>query len=216
MQIWASRKLAHPDEPWAAAGSSAHADRPVSALNTACADKLAAAIRTQDRTHRDAPQVVREALRLLCYSGILLEGVSGIRATRSEPGTRYIVNFGCNFVEDGEPIAYGARVRKGFTVRRMQEFGANHPSYRPLEEISLEDTIDSGNAALQARLQKSIDALDLTPFQKSKLNELNLSSIGDVLEAGEAKFRTLHYVGQVRSRQMHNAAMTAVIEYLSG
>jgi hypothetical protein len=43
--------------------------------------------------HRDAPQVVKEALRLLCYSGILLEEVSGIRATRSEVGTRYIVNL---------------------------------------------------------------------------------------------------------------------------
>lgn len=40
--------------------------------------------------HRDAPQAVREALRLLCYSGILQEGVSGVRATRSEVGTRYI------------------------------------------------------------------------------------------------------------------------------
>lgn len=167
-------------------------------------------------THRDAPQVVREALRLLCYSGILLEGVSGIRATRSEPGTRYIVNFGCNFAQDGEPIAYGARVRKGFTVRRMQEFGANHPSYRPIEAISLDDAIENGNAALEARLKESIEALDLTPFQKSKLSELNLSNIGDVLAAGEPRFRTLHYVGRVRARQMRNAAITAVIEYLSG
>ena len=54
-------------------------------------------------------KTVREALSLLCYSGILLEGVSGIRATRSEVGTRYFVNLGCNFAQDAEPIAYGAK-----------------------------------------------------------------------------------------------------------
>jgi hypothetical protein len=166
--------------------------------------------------HRDAPQVVREALRLLCYSGILLEGVSGIRATRSEPGTRYIVNFGCNFAQDGEPIAYGAAVRRGFTVRRMQEFGAKHTAYRTIDGLPLANLTENGNAALEARLQESIDALDLTFFQKSKLRELDLSNIGDVLSADEARFRTLHYVGRVRSRQMRNAAIMAVIEYLSG
>lgn len=166
--------------------------------------------------HRDAPQVVREALRLLCYSGILLEGVSGIRATRSEVGTRYIVNLGCNFAQDAEPIAYGIAVRRGFTVRRMQEFGANHPSYRAIEAVALEDVTDDGNAALEARLQENINVLDLTPFQKSKLRELDLETIGDVLAANETKFRTLYYVGQVRSRQMRNAAIMAVVEYLSG
>ncbi|WP_157937160.1 hypothetical protein [Geodermatophilus chilensis] len=63
--------------------------------------------------HRDAPQVVKEALRLLCYSGILQEGVSGIRATRSEVGSRYLVNLGCNFAQDAEPLTYGATVRRG-------------------------------------------------------------------------------------------------------
>jgi hypothetical protein len=166
--------------------------------------------------HRDAPQVVREALRLLCYSGILLEGVSGIRATRSEVGTRYIVNFGCNFAQDAEPLAYGTAVRRGFTVRRMQEFGANHPAYRSIASLALDEVMDDGNAALEARLKETIDVLDLTYFQKSKLRELNLSNIGEVLSASEAKFRTLHYVGHVRSRQMRNAAIVAVIEYLSG
>jgi hypothetical protein len=40
--------------------------------------------------HRDAPASVKEALRLLCYSGILQEAGSGLRATRSGTGSRYI------------------------------------------------------------------------------------------------------------------------------
>jgi len=166
--------------------------------------------------HRDAPQVVREALRLLCYSGILQEGVSGIRATRSEVGTRYLVNLGCNLAQDAEPISYGGRVRQTLGVRRMQEFGANHQAYRGIEDVSLEALQADGNAALQARLQAPIASLDLTYFQKDKLRELGLECIGDVLGSTEAKFRTLYYVGEVRARQMRNAAITAVIEYLSG
>ena len=43
--------------------------------------------------HRDAPEVVKEALRILCYTGILNEMEAGIRATRSEVGKRYMVNL---------------------------------------------------------------------------------------------------------------------------
>ncbi len=73
-----------------------------------------------------------------------------------------------------------------------------------------------GNVALQARLAAAVSCLDLTPFQKDKLAELQLDSIGDVLSASETKFKTLYYVGDVRARQMRNAAIMAVIEYLSG
>lgn len=165
--------------------------------------------------HRDAPQSVREALSLLCYSGILLEGVSGIRATRSELGTRYLVNLGCGFAQDGEPVAYGAIVRRSLSVKRMQEFGANHSAYRPIAQLSLTDYAE-GNVALEARLKEDLSVLDLTSFQKSKLRELELKTIGAVLSASEELFQTLHYVGPVRARQMRNSAITAVIEYLSG
>lgn len=166
--------------------------------------------------HRDAPHAVREALRLLCYSGILLEGVSGIRATRSEVGTRYIVNLGCNFAQDAEPIQYGSAVRSTLSIKRMQEFGANHQAYKPIENVGVEALQSDSNVALAARLAANIDNLDLTYFQKSKLRELNLETIGEVLAASEADFQALFYVGRVRSRQMRNAAIMAVIEYLSG
>lgn len=164
--------------------------------------------------HRDAPRAVREALSLLCYSNILLEDESGIRATRSEIGTRYFVNFGCNFALDGDPVSYGARVRRSFSVKRMKEFGANSSLYKPIQDLSFADV--SGNPALRSRLNESYSVLDLTKFQKSKLHELGVKTIQDVLNASEEQFLSLRYVGPVRSRQMRNAAQTAVFEYLSG
>lgn len=43
--------------------------------------------------HRDAPQSVKEALRLLAYTGIVTEHATGIKATRAEVGTRYMVSL---------------------------------------------------------------------------------------------------------------------------
>ena len=166
--------------------------------------------------HRDAPQTVRHALSLLCYSGLLLEGESGIRATRSETGTRYVVNFGCNFAVAAEPIQYGSGVRNSFSLKRMQEFGANHSAFDEVRDLDVSALESGASAALDARLEDSYELLEITQFQKEKIAELGLSNIGEVLAATEAQFQTLHYVGEVRARQIRNAALTAVIEYLSG
>lgn len=166
--------------------------------------------------HRDAPQAVREALRLLCYSGILQEGVSGIRATRSEVGTRYMINLGCQIALDSEPVSYGTLLRGGLSVRRMIEYGANHPSYRPIESLTIDKLESVDNQALQARLGATIGLLDITNFQRQKLQELGLETIGSVLASNEQEFMQAHYVGPARARQMRNAAVAAVLEYLSG
>ncbi|SFK81121.1 hypothetical protein SAMN05421835_13530 [Amycolatopsis sacchari] len=166
--------------------------------------------------HRDAPEVVREALRLLCYSGILQEGVSGIRATRSEIGTRYMVNLGCQFALAKDPVVYGTEVRRLLSIKRMVEFGANHPAFRAIQNFSLDGLESSNNEALRARLEAPASKLDVTQFQHKKLGELGLKTIGQVLAAGEDTFKKAHYVGPTRARQMRNAAVAAVLEYLSG
>lgn len=166
--------------------------------------------------HKDAPQTVKEALRLLCYSGVLQEGISGIRATRSEIGTRYMVNLGCQFALDGEPISFGANVRRNLSVKRMIEFGANHALFRDIARFDLDAINDAGNQALAHQLARSTDVLDITPFQREKLDELGLATVGAVLAASEKDFQKAWYVGETRARQIRNAAIAAVYEYLSG
>ncbi|MCI8727106.1 MAG: hypothetical protein HFG66_13485 [Hungatella sp.] len=42
--------------------------------------------------HKNAPQEVKEALRIFAYSGFVYEDATGMRAARSELGTRYIAD----------------------------------------------------------------------------------------------------------------------------
>ena len=166
--------------------------------------------------HRDAPEVVKEALRILCYTGVLNEMEAGIRATRSEVGKRYMVNLGCLFALDANPASQAFEIAKALTPKRMSEYGANHAVYKPLlEAVALKgDNEDSGH--LDRQLSKPIAVLDLTQWQKDKLSELSLMTVGDVLDATEEQLKLAKYVGDVRARRMRNAAVASVLEYLSG
>ena len=127
-----------------------------------------------------------------------------------------MVNLDCQFSLDAESIKFGTSMRQSLSVRRMIEFGAHHSLYRTLSSVSLAELGASDNLALDARLKTSSQVLDVSPFQRKKLDDLGLATIGNVLEADEKTFTRAHYVGRVRARQMQNAAVAAVLEYLSG
>jgi len=98
----------------------------------------------------------------------------------------------------------------------MVEFGSNHRLYRALDGFNLATLDDAQGSVLALQLQRSVDELDLTQFLRNKLAELGFNTIGQVLNASESDFQSAYMVGQVRSRQMMNAAATAVLEYISG
>jgi len=166
--------------------------------------------------HRDTPEVVKEALRVLAYTGIVVEHAVGIKASRGEIGKRYLVNLGCLFANEVSPTSSGFEIAKSLTPKRMTEYGANHPAYRSLTE-STTVNIEQGVAfALASQLDKPASVLDITSWQKDKLDELGLVTVRDVLNATEEKLKKAYYVGDVRARHMRNAAVAAVLEYLSG
>ena len=166
--------------------------------------------------HRNAPELVKEGLRILSYTGIVKEMESGIKATRGEVGRRYSVNLGCLFALESTPAATSFSIATSLTPKRMTEFGANHIAFRSLAEAIKVDVEGEYGFALEPQLQKPVSVLDLTPWQKEKLHELTLQTVGDVLEASEEQLKLARYVGDVRARRMKNAAVAAVLEYLSG
>ena len=165
--------------------------------------------------HRDAPAAVKEALRVLSYTGVLSEQATGIKASRSEIGTRYVINLGCLFSLESAPSATSFEVAKGLTPKRMTEYGANHSAYRSLVDLVDRMPEQTGGFALEEQLAKSVNVLDLSPWQRGKLLELGLNTVGEVLSVIEDRLKEAAYVGDVRARRMRNAATAAVLEYLS-
>lgn len=166
--------------------------------------------------HRDSPATVKEALRILCYTGVLTEQEDGIRATRSQIGKRYLVNLGCLFSLEAAPAATSFRIASRLTPKRMTEFGENHGSYAPLSSFQLDVGENASGFPLNEQLEKPTSVLDITEYQRSKLTELSLLTVGSVLRATEAKLKEAYYIGDVRARRMRNAAVASVLEYLSG
>ncbi|MGB9938838.1 helix-hairpin-helix domain-containing protein [Methanosarcina sp.] len=167
--------------------------------------------------HRDSPQLVKEALRLLAYTGIVRQHSKGIKATRSEIGTRYMVNLGCLFALEATPTSTAIEIVKNLSVSRMSEYGLNHIFYQDLlnDVSNLTESLDMSEV-LRQQMSKSIEVLDITEWQKERLKSININTIEEVLRAKEEKLKEARYVGDKRARRMYSAATTAIYEYLSG
>jgi hypothetical protein len=166
--------------------------------------------------HRDAPEMVRHALRSLEYSGIVQKGDDGIRGTRSEVGTRYAFNLGCLLALEAVPTTTSLDIVRNLSIKRFTEFGSNHAAYQSLLTSATEYHDPDMLHILKEQLAKSIDLLDITEYQNERLKELGLHTVGDVLHATEHLIQKIYYVGEKRARRNKNAADAAVLEYLSG
>ncbi|NOK17056.1 ORC-CDC6 family AAA ATPase [Corallococcus carmarthensis] len=166
--------------------------------------------------HRDAPAAVKEAIRLLAYTGVVVKKDSGVIATRSEIGTRYAVNLGCLVAPEATPIPAMSSLARQLTIKRFTEYGANVPVYKSLLDSVGKFEEPDMSQVLVAQLAKPVSVLDLTGFQVQSLRSLGLESIGKALRVSESELQRAPYIGPKRSRQMMNAIVASALEYLSG
>ena len=166
--------------------------------------------------HRDSPEQVKEALRLLAYTGIVTKRDSGIVATRSELGDRYFLNLGCLVAPSSNPVGELSQIVRDISIKRFSEYGKDHSAYATiLDAVSSFEEPDM-SAILGKQLSKPVDVLDLSYHQRSSLKKLGLDTIGKALSEKEETYRKADYIGPVRSRRMKNAVVASVLEYLSG
>jgi hypothetical protein len=165
--------------------------------------------------HKDAPRAVLEALALLEYTGIVIKVEAMVRSTRSELGARYALNLGCLFALDANPLHAAAVVSRTLTQRRFTEYGVNHAAFEALKTLELPAEPDI-RAALDLQLVRPVSVLDITDYQKEKLVAIGLPTVGDILRSDESVLQQIYYVGEKRSRRMMNAAVSSVLEFLSG
>ncbi len=168
--------------------------------------------------HKDSPMVVKEALRLLTYTGIIRKVDSSVRATRSELGTRYEVKYGCIISLKSNPHSESKTFYNNLTIRKFPEFGKNSLSYEGSENILIDNEDENYERSLRSLLQKSIDVLGLlTTWQKGRLHSANIHTIGELYQTTEDELiRNISGIGEVRSRKIKNAVDSEIVEYISG
>jgi len=168
--------------------------------------------------HKDVPEMVKETLRLLCYTGTIKKIDDGVRNSHSKIGSRYEIKYGCLLALDPNPQKYSVVLGKNLDIRRFNEFGANHPAYQSLSQRELCEVQDEEIAkTVKQQLQQDIEVLDLTDWQKEKLRSVGVTTIESLLSIDEEDLiRNIHGVRTVRARTMKNAAIAELLEYLSG
>jgi hypothetical protein len=169
--------------------------------------------------HKDAPYPVKEALRLLTYTGVINKLDSTIRATRSELGARYEVKYGCIISLENSPHAESKSFHKSLSVKKHPEFGRHHAAYADIADFDLPREKDEQYAeSLKSMLAKPIDVLNLlTQWQKHALKGADINTIEDLhSKSEETLIANIYNVGPVRARLMKNAANAELLEYLSG
>lgn len=166
--------------------------------------------------HKDAPEPVKRAISLLEYSGLVIEINKGLRATGREVGTRYMVNLGCLFAMEANPLSVSHQIISRLSIGKYIEYGMNSPVFNDIKD-KLQAIQDNDMAeSLEIQIAKDISVLDLSYKMKEKLREVGLNSVKDVLNAPEDKLKEAYYVGDKRARWMKRVALTSVYEYLIG
>ena len=123
-----------------------------------------------------------------------------------------MVNIGCLISIEAKPATSGLSIIKNADIRRMSEYGANYTFYQTIQGVVFE----GGTDALKKQFEKSIDVLELTEWQKKKMHEIKIDTIGELMGATEERLKQAKYIADVRARNIKNAGIAAVCEYLSG
>ena len=169
--------------------------------------------------HKDAPETVKEALRLLTYTGVIRKTDASIRATRAELGTRFEVKYGCILSLLSNPNSESNDFYHALSLKKYVEFGKSHPSYAGILELrSAIDNDENFRLSVKEMLKKPIKVLSmLTNWQIGRLQNSGILTVDDLYNKTEADLiGQIYGVGPVRARVIKNAVSAELLEYLSG
>ena len=169
--------------------------------------------------NKDAPETVKESLRLLSYTGVLRKIDYSYRATRSQLGARFEVKYGCILALQSNPNSESKDFYDSLSIKKFPEFGKNHSAYAGIKNLNgaIEDE-KAFKVSLDHMLKKPISVLQLlTQWQKKKLIAAGINTIEQLHQkTEESLIASIYNVGPVRARLIKNAATAELLEYLSG
>lgn len=166
---------------------------------------------------RKAPTVIKQAIKILEYSGIVTLDVEATKF-RYDFYDRYQLNFGIVLLATTTSnfAAVSKSIMDNISQKKFPNYGENSSAYEGMENLVIVDEEIDKKGFLESILNKKVDDLDISSKLLKRLNDAGISLIKDIFEKDESELKKIHYIGPVRSRQIYNDVMAAVIEYISG
>lgn len=167
--------------------------------------------------NRNAPEIVKKAMKILEYSGIVTLHTEGTKV-RTEILDRYQLNFGIVLAAETKetPVKRYKEIINHLSIKLYTEYGENSPAYGNVTGIVLNGNTEKSSSVLKSILDSKIEKLDLTRFQMETLKDSGFVTIGDVLKGCDDDLQRAYGIGPVRARRIFNIVFNASIEYISG
>ena len=167
--------------------------------------------------HKDAPELVKKAISILEYSGIVVIHTEGYKI-RGQIYNRYQINLGVVAASTGEGdlVSYINKLQKGLSIKVVTEYGANSIAFNDLAMIRENIDLCEGGIDLRELLSKPVDILDIYEYQKTEIKKAGFNRLYDILNANEEDLQKAYLIGPVRARNILNLSMHALLEYIAG
>ncbi|NFP90180.1 hypothetical protein [Clostridium sporogenes] len=170
---------------------------------------------------RDSPEWVKKCIRILEHSGIVSihkEGIKKVMSQKSKIFDRYQINLGVILANEKNPniLLRCNEITKNITVDLGPYYSMNSPSFLGMDNKDVVEVGDSFKNILKEILEKSVDELDITQFQKDTIKQARFYTLGDILKGSEKKLQQAYGIGEIKSRRIFNITLNAAIEYISG
>ena len=122
--------------------------------------------------HKDAPELVKKAISILEYSGIVVLHTEGYKI-RGNIYNRYQINMGivAASTSENDLSSYINKLRKGLSIKVVTEYGANSTAFKEIEQIQNNLNLDDRGIDIQTLLSRSIDILDIYEYQKTEIKK---------------------------------------------
>ena len=167
---------------------------------------------------RSAPEVVKQSIKTLEYSGIISLHTEGTKY-RTEMYDRYEINLGVVVLFEKQ-VSVQKRIKdiaENISIKVFPNYGKNSSSYGDISILKDISNYEANSAEIIKKIcEKDISSLEISPSIQKRLNDHGIMTIGQILNLSENQLMEIKYIGLVRSRKISNIVYNAILEYISG
>lgn len=166
---------------------------------------------------RNAPETIKQSIKILEYSGIVSLDVEATKY-RYDVYDRYQLNYGIVLLADASSdfANISKDIIKNISQKKFPNYGEKSPVFDEADSLICEYKDGESKEIINSILNKSIENLDISSKLLKRLKDYGINIIRDVFEKDEKELESIGYIGPIRSRQIYNHVLGAVLEYISG